>query len=469
LSVQENIADKTWPRADGTRPAIYYGWWVLAAVALTEMLSVGSASYAAGLFVLPLEREFSLSRTAASSALPISFAGAAVMAPLVGYLLDHYPAQRMIAIGALAFGIGFAVISATSSLMLMVLILLIPAAFGGLAIGPLATVTITSRWFYRRRGRALGFATVATSGAGIVVVPLLSWAIETFGWRKALFGESVLITSIILALAIFVIRNAPYELGLANHPENKGRPQSDIPVTFRADGALPVHRSYREILSSWNFWSCGLVLAAISGIDQALVVTIVPYATGLGLASMRIGFGFGSVSAPVLLISGFAVTAASVKILTGILADHIDRRVIIVAATFLTLVSLCLFLWFSGYAFLLLASCLAGAGLGCILPSSAALIAASFGAPSFGRAMGMIYGAVIVSSIVSGVFIGAVFDRTGSYRDAFAAFLVLMVMCAFAALSIRSPEILRERRQTNQAADLPSAESANIVARGSPR
>ena len=53
--------------SESSRP-VYYGWWVLGAGAITEMLAIGSTSYAAGLFVLPLERELSLSRAAASSA-----------------------------------------------------------------------------------------------------------------------------------------------------------------------------------------------------------------------------------------------------------------------------------------------------------------------------------------------------------------------------------------------------------------
>ena len=458
--MSERTAGDALRAAGEARRPIYYGWWVLAAAALTEMLAIGSTSYAAGLFVLPLEREFSLSRAAASSALPISFAGAALMAPLVGYLLDKYPVQKVIAIGAIAFGLGFVIISATSSLIVMVLALLIPAAFGGMAIGPLTTATLTSRWFYRRRGRALGIATVATSGGGILVVPLLSWGIDTYGWRTALFGEALIIVLIVLALAAFVIRSGPAERELKTHPENQGRPQSDIATAFRrsTDGLVP-HRRYGEILSTLNFWAVGWVLAAIAGIDQAIVVTIVPYATELGFTS----------APTVFLITVFSVTAASVKLISGFLADYVDRRAIILAASLAMIMSLALLLWFSGYAMLLIACCLAGAGLGCILPASAALIAASFGAPSFGRAMGMIYVAVVVSSIVSVRFIGAVFDRTGNYSAAFLIFLAIAVISAAASLLVRTPQGVARKSGAAQAADLPAAESVNIVARGSPR
>ncbi len=78
--------------------------------------------------------------------------------------------------------------------------------------------------------------------------------------------------------------------------------------------------------------------------------------------------------------------------------------------------------------------------LGCVLPSSAALVAAYFGSPSFGRVMGMIYVAVVVSSILCARFIGAVFDRGGGYNPAFLTFLAIAVLAALAALLVRAPQ-----------------------------
>ena len=440
--------------AKAARPAIYYGWWVLAAGAVIEMLAIGSISYSAGLFVLPLQNEFSLSRAAASSALPIAFAGASLMAPLVGYLLDRYRAERVIALGAVLLGIGFAAISLTNSLALMVAALLIPIGFGGMAIGPLTTSALTSRWFYRRRGRALGIATVATSGGGIVVAPLVGWAIAEFGWRSALFAEAVAISAIVVCLSFVVVRSGPAELGLETHPENRGRPQSDIPLAHHAGAESRPRQqwAYRDILASLNFWTIGFVLAAITGIAQAMVVAFVPFGTELGLTS----------AAAISLISVFSLTAALVKVLSGYVAEFVERRIIMLIAAAAMIASLAFLLATSDYVCLLLACSLAGMSLGCVLPSSAALVASSFGAPSFGRVMGMLYVAVVLSSVVSVAFTGTVFDRTGAYAPAFEAFLLIAIVSGAAAFAIREP-------QSGQAAEALSTEAANIVVNRSPR
>lgn len=412
-------------RAAGFGRPVYYGWWVLAAAALTEMLAVGSTSYAAGLFVLPLQNEFSLSRAAANSALAIGLAGAAFMAPIVGYLLDRFPAQWVIGLGVIPFGLGLVTISASSSIPLMAFAMLIPVGFGAMAIGPLTTSTLTSHWFFRRRGRALGLAAVATSGGGIVVVPLLSWAIENYGWRMALRIEGVLITATVLALSILILRSGPADLGLEAHQENRGRPPMDM-----AAGHAAATRRYGSVLSTRNFWAIALVLAAISGIDQAIVVTIVPYGIGLDF----------SAASAALLISAFSISAAMVKLASGFLAEFVERRIIMLAGTLAMIAALLFLLFSSTYESILLACCLAGMALGCVLPSSAALVAAYFGSPSFGRVMGMIYVAIVVSSILCARFIGEVFDRGGGYNPAFLTFLAIAALAALAALLVRTPQ-----------------------------
>ena len=89
---------------------IYYGWFVLAASAISELLAQGATSYAAGLFVLPLQAEFHVSRADANSSILILFLGAAVASPLVGKMLDRYPIRWVILLGAVVFSAALAII-----------------------------------------------------------------------------------------------------------------------------------------------------------------------------------------------------------------------------------------------------------------------------------------------------------------------------------------------------------------------
>jgi MFS family permease len=398
---------------------IYYGWFVLAAGAVSEILAQGATSYSAGLFVLPLQGEFQLSRANASSAILILFAGGALLAPLVGRMLDRYPLRLMMAGGALLFALSLAGIAATSSLWLMVLLLFLPAAAGAMSIGPLMTATLASRWFHRRRGLALGLAAVATSGGGLLV-PLISAGIARHGWRQTLFYEAGALCVIIVALALLVVRDRPASVALDTHPENAGGGQGAGTATWSG------------ILSTVHFWIPSLTLAGISGTAQATVTVLVPYAVGLGY----------SPASAALLVTIFAVAAAITKILAGLLADRVNRRLLLVAAALLMTLSWLVLSLSSAYPALAVASGLAGTALGCALPTVTTLIAAHFGPENFGRVMGVTYFLIPALAILAVRFSGSIFDATGGYRESFEVFAALLG-CLFLATAFfaarRSP------------------------------
>ena len=91
---------------------------------------------------------------------------------------------------------------------------------------------------------------------------------------------------------------------------------------------------------------------------------------------------------------------------------------------------------------LLAASCLSGIALGWALPTSAALIARDFGSASFGAVMGWAYALLGISLIFTVRFAGTMFDRTGSYRPAFAGLLIfsLVVMAIALVIDRKVPE-----------------------------
>jgi MFS family permease len=205
----------------------------------------------------------------------------------------------------------------------------------------------------------------------------------------------------------------------------------DLPQSVDAARTSPRQPGWRlqQILTTMNFWAVVVAIAAITAVNQAIVVTIVPYGTELG-------FSPGSVA---LLITAFSISAAIVKVGSGILAEYIDQRLIMLASALAMIASLLVLLTFSSYPALMIACCLAGTALGCILPSTAVLVASCFGSPSFGTVMGAVYVAIGISSIASVRFVGGVFDRNGNYREAFIIFVILSVVAALGSLMVRPP------------------------------
>jgi MFS family permease len=390
--------------------AVYYGWYVLAASAVSEMLVQGATLYGAPLFVIPLQDEFHISRAIAGSAVSFLIVGSLVLAPGIGRLLDTKPVRLIMSAGAVILGLSLAAIALTHSLLAMALILLVPMAVAFMCLGSLNTSTLASRWFARHRGLALGIAAVATSGGSFTVVPLLSIAIQHYGWREALLYEGIAIAAVIICLAALVLRDRPSDLGLENHPENL------------APGSAPAKPMagplrWKAVFASRAFWIPSLVLAAVSGTCQAIVVTLYPYSV------KQLGFPVGQAT---LLISAFGIAAAATKILAGALADHVNQRFLLIgAAAFMTASWLILSLS-ADYDALLASSAFAGCALGCALPTVGGMIAGSFGANNFGRVMSWTYVLTGVVAVVAPYFAGFMYDHSGGYHAAFECFAAVL-------------------------------------------
>ena len=90
----------------------YPGWRV--AIASSACVFVSFASllvYTFGVFLKPLTLQFGWSREAASAAFGIAALAVAACSPTIGYLLDRYPARRVILPCLAVFGCAFASLS----------------------------------------------------------------------------------------------------------------------------------------------------------------------------------------------------------------------------------------------------------------------------------------------------------------------------------------------------------------------
>ena len=90
----------------------YPRWRV--AIASSACVFVSFASllvYTSGIFLKPLTAQFGWSRQATSAAFGIAALAVAACSPAIGYLLDRYPAQRIILPCLAVFGCAFASLS----------------------------------------------------------------------------------------------------------------------------------------------------------------------------------------------------------------------------------------------------------------------------------------------------------------------------------------------------------------------
>ncbi|MGH8446569.1 MAG: MFS transporter [Solimonas sp.] len=401
------------------RNGLFYGWWVLGAAFVGEMLAIGSTIYAFGLFVKPICEAFGISRAAANSGMMLFYVGMGLSAPLLGRWMDRHSIRRLMVAGALAMAAGMAIVALSSSIVVIAAAIVLLMAPGSVAIGPLVANTLATRWFSRRRGLALGLAAVATSIGGSVIVPMTGFVLAEHGWRTALFVQAGLIVVLMPLLALWVIHDRPQDRGLL--PDGDAEPhESAVAASQEAVWTT------RALLRERSFWCIGLSVALVFATNQALLVSLVPYATDAGI----------SLGQATLLMSAMAICSVAGKLVFGALADRVDKRwLLLFVAACMTLLLLALIAKPS-FPVLLVLCCLGGIATGGELPLWAAMVAERFGQRSFGGVLGLMNPINTLVTLLAIRFVGQAFDTRGNYDFAFQVFIVAMFVAAVLILLI---------------------------------
>jgi MFS family permease len=386
----------------------YYGWLVVAMSTFIYLVVVGASFGVYSLYVLPVSKEFHLSRAEVNTGLILMNLGNAVLSPFIGWILDRVSVKKVMVVSTLIFGLSFVILSQSRSLWLSaaVLALGIPASY--LGVGSISLCVLIGRWFVANRGRALALAGVGIFLGSLVIAPAVSWLIVAQGWRAALLATGLVFTALLLPIGLFV----------------RARPGPGD-VEPGADAALAAAEPDRpaavgEILGAPAFWTSTLAITIGFAVIQALVVSLVPFARQSGLTMLE----------ATSLVSATGVGAIVASLLVAIVADRMDRVLMVTGMLLAGAVMNLALLTGGGYPLLLGCAALMGASTASIAPVYYALLADRFGGASFGTVRGLMMPLVAGGAMVSVRAAGEVFDRTGGYGLLFQAFIVLELVAA---------------------------------------
>lgn len=410
--------------------SIYFGWFVVAASALIYALIIGSTFASFGLFVLPVSEEFGLSRAEINTGLIILNLGNAAMAPFIGRMLDRISAKRVMAISAVLLGGSLMVLALSQSLWLNAAVIAVPVAVGVLGSGTISVSVMIARWFTVYRGRAMALAAIGMSLGGIVVTPVIGWLIAAEGWRTALLviGAAVGVLLLILALGL---RERP---GPDDHETRGEAAAKSGPVPLTRPVSQEPPPTAGSILRLPLFWVLGIGIAMGSGVNQGLMISLVPLALESGLTTME--------SASLISVTGIAGIGS--MLLLSVIADRWDRTMMLSVLTLTGAVPCGLLLVADSFPALVFTSVVIGLSLAVVAPIYIALLADRFGLAAFGTVRGLIVPVMSVMGALSVRFIGEIYDRTGDYHLGLWIYLFIDIAAAALILStirMRSPKV----------------------------
>ncbi|HLH04836.1 MAG TPA: MFS transporter [Bryobacteraceae bacterium] len=379
----------------------YPGWRVVAASSACIFVSFASLLvYTFGIFLKPLTKEFGWSREAVSAAFGFAAIAVAVCSPVLGWLLDRFPARRIILPCMAVFGTSFASLSLLRAPIWHLYAIFLLLGIVGNGTAHLAYSRALSTWFDKRRGTAFA-ALLGGGAAGAMVLPLAAqYLIGNFGWRTsfALLG--------LLVLA----------LGLPLGWRVRERVQSS-----RQEKRLESGASVPQALRSRAYWIILAMLFFCSLSQNGALEHISALLTDRGV----------SPASAALAASALGGATLASRLVTGWLLDrYFAPRVALVLLLIAAAGTFALAHAHSAFAGIFGAA-LIGIGMGGEADVTPYLLTRYFGLRSFSSLYGWSWTVYAIAGALGPILMSRAFDRTGSYTK---LLLLLAALSSAAAL-----------------------------------
>lgn len=404
----------------------FYGNWLVVAGFVTQFVSVAAQNYATGAFMMPMIEEFGWTR--AQFILPRSL-GQFVMAFVgffIGARVDRYGAKPFMLAGLTAVSASLLALSLISEWWQWVLLNGVVLSIGAALIGNLVVNVTLAKWFVEMRGRAIAWASMGVSFAGIAVTPPVTWCIDQFGWRAG--WQAMALATLLLTLpAALSMRRSPEDHGL--FPDGKSHKDASAGGLARARADFERSLTRAQAMRTRAFYLLVLAFSLFQVLIPVVLLQSIPFMTDTGHSRASAAMGIMMASLPAMLT----------KPVWGWLVDHMNPKPLAAFSAFISGVSVLLIvvavngpdvrLAYAAFALL-------GVGWGGMIPLQEVIWAMYFGR----RHLGSVRSAALPFALIMGaggpLAVAYYCDIVGSYDGAFTAVGLMSIIAAVLILAL---------------------------------
>jgi MFS family permease len=394
--------------------------WRQVACCFVLLACIAMITSAYGVVAVALDEEFSPSRTVLMLGITVVSVTSGLIAPPIGSLMDRFSIRGLMLLGGVMMAAGYAALSLVTSFAQALIIFGVLIAPANVLMGPVAATVLLSRWFVKKRGRAIGIAIAGVAMGGVLFPPFIQWLLDSFEWREAMRLFALFLAVLVIPAAALVV-NSPAERNL--HPDGE-ESESEL-ARSEAQESLA---SFADILKDPAFWLISLLFAVVLSGMIGMVTN---------LPSLAIGNGVSAANAA-LLVSIYSGAGFVAKLGFAAIADFLSlRRLALLAFAGFAAGMACLSQSHAGYWVIALGAGMVGLFGGLIVPLKSLLAPRVFGRLVVGRAMGMMSTVTLVISIATPTAFGFSYDLTGSYTAITTIFAGLGIMAMLGIPYIR--------------------------------
>jgi sugar phosphate permease len=404
---------------------IFYGWKMVGAATGMQFLQAGLMMQAFGAYVAVLSEEKGWSKTALSGAAALHQMEVAILGPVLGWMLDRFGPRRFVRLGVVMFGVGMMLFSHVETLPTFYgAFIVIALGVGFCGFFPLNVAII--HWFERWRARAISSMSIGLAFGGIVV-PLVAWSMEVWGWRATAFASGVIVVVVGSWLAS-MIYNRPSDRGDTVDGVVEERPSRQFLSTATTSGTRDF--TAREAVRTPAFWLLSLGHGFALFVVQAVVVH--------AIAHLKEGLGY-TVAQAALVITLVTVSQIGGVLIGWVIGDRYDKRLIAAACMLMHMSGLLLLTYAFSLAMVVGFAVLHGVAWGLRGPFMQALRADYFGRSAIGMILGLSFLIIMVGQVGGPMIAGFLADTTGNYRAGFTVLALLAGLGSVFFLAAKKP------------------------------
>jgi MFS family permease len=376
-----------------------------------QFLQAGLLHHAFGGYVAVLQDDRGWSKTALSGAAALQQMEAAILGPILGWIMDRFGPQGVIRVGVFLFGGGFMLLSRIETLLEFYAAFIL-VALGSSLCGFFPVNVALINWFERKRARALSAMSIGLALGGIFV-PAVGWSLVNYGWRPTAFASGVIAIVVGFPLAM-VMRRRPEDYG----ETVDGLPRSITASASRSDSAAPASRDFtaREALRTPAFWLLSL--------GHGFALFVVGAVSVHAIAHINEALGY-TVSAAASIITLLTLCQIVGVMVGWVIGDRYEKRYIAAACMLMHALGLLCLTYATGLAWLVGFTVLHGVAWGLRGPFMQAIRADYFGRSAIGMILGMSFMIIVIGQIGGPMIAGVLADVTGDYRLGFTLLALL--------------------------------------------
>ena len=387
-------------------------WPLILVLFLMQVFAFGFPTFALPFVYSGAIEEFGWTRQEAVLLTSFKFYVSAVVALMVGRLLDVINPRYVIAVSALLGALAMAGFSLADRLPIYYSLGVLLGLNGtGMAV---SVNVVVGRSFEKSTGTILGIILSGTSVAGMILPILMAPLMVTIGWRPAMAVLSCGIWLVALPAWLVLSRKGSII-------DTRLRMQS-----FSAT-KTGMWNHIKELSVTRDFWFIFIGVFLIMGVDQSLLQNQV-----LFLESEK-GLTLGMVAWGASLLAGVGIGA---KIFFGLLFDRLSFLGIIICYLLLA-VSVGLSFTVVGMATMLIFMTVRGIAHGGLIIAGTVLMKYRYGIQNLGINLGIFLFATTIGFGFCPSFMANMADKSGTYSEAFALGTVAVFVAAILLFPVK--------------------------------